>query len=265
MDLVRAHVERLERALAESARHFVRIQLALDPACGARVVDIAGHLVVDGGRHAGANISRVYGLGLTPPLDAASLDAMMAFFVDDARRPRVFLTPFVDARTRALLASRGFTSLRDDVVLGRALDDGHTEPAPAGVVVTQATDADAWSRVVVSAFGAEHEGADTLRIRHAPFFAEPNATYVATAFGEPAGGAVLARAGDVAYLLADGTRDEHRGRGVQRALIAARLRDARAAGARFAYAITAPDVTSERNYLRMGFARVCVAEIAVRA
>lgn len=60
-----------------------------------------------------------------------------------------------------------------------------------------------------------------------------------------------------AHFFADSTLPEHRGRGVQRALIAARLALARDAGCDLAFAATAAGSASQRSYERAGFAPAC--------
>ncbi len=57
----------------------------------------------------------------------------------------------------------------------------------------------------------------------------------------------------VATLCADATLKTHRGRGLQQALIQARLADAASRGAVLATAATMPGTVSQRNYERCGF------------
>jgi GNAT superfamily N-acetyltransferase len=59
--------------------------------------------------------------------------------------------------------------------------------------------------------------------------------------------------GGAAYLFAASTLAEHRGRGVQGALIAARLALAIERGADLAFTVTAAGSTSQRNFERRGF------------
>ena len=67
-----------------------------------------------------------------------------------------------------------------------------------------------------------------------------------------AGGAVTIRPG-IAYFLSDSTLAQYRGRGLQRALIEARLATAVKAGCDLAAVTTLAGTLSQRNYERCGF------------
>jgi GNAT superfamily N-acetyltransferase len=72
--------------------------------------------------------------------------------------------------------------------------------------------------------------------------------------GEPAGGASVAVAPNRAAVMSGaGVLPRFRGLGVQRALIAARLRIARAAGCDVAGSFTRPATVSQKNLERLGF------------
>lgn len=76
---------------------------------------------------------------------------------------------------------------------------------------------------------------------------------VAEVQGQPAGTAALSVTGGVAALYGTSTRPEFRGRGVQTALLAARLHRAADSGAEFASVFVTPGSGSERNVRRAGF------------
>jgi ribosomal protein S18 acetylase RimI-like enzyme len=78
--------------------------------------------------------------------------------------------------------------------------------------------------------------------------------YLARVDGEPAGAALLVLEEGLAYLANASTLPEFRRRGVQTALIAARIADARAAGCEEVCSGTAFGSASQRNLERAGFA-----------
>ena len=87
-----------------------------------------------------------------------------------------------------------------------------------------------------------------------PNLASEHATaYLAWVGGRPAGAAASFAHEGVVELGSDAVRPALRRRGVQRALIAARLADARADGCDLAMAITMPGSDSQRNLQRAGF------------
>lgn len=77
--------------------------------------------------------------------------------------------------------------------------------------------------------------------------------YLATMDGDPAGSGGLAVAGRIAQLTGAGTLPMFRRRGVQGALLGARLGDAHAAGCEVAVVTTQPGSTSQANVRRAGF------------
>jgi GNAT superfamily N-acetyltransferase len=77
--------------------------------------------------------------------------------------------------------------------------------------------------------------------------------YLAWCGDEPVGGGALLLSGGVATFFATGTRPGFRGRGVHRALLAARLSRAAALGADVVTMAVVPGSASQRNLERCGF------------
>jgi N-acetylglutamate synthase-like GNAT family acetyltransferase len=67
--------------------------------------------------------------------------------------------------------------------------------------------------------------------------------------------------GRVGLLRAGVVRPQERGRGLQRALIAARAALARELGCDMLTAFAAPDGLSERNLLQVGFERLAIRDV----
>ena len=86
--------------------------------------------------------------------------------------------------------------------------------------------------------------------------------YLARRDGAPAGGASLRLFDGVAHLCGAATLPEHRRRGVQGALLAARLEVA--AGCDVAVVITQPGSKSQENVQRQGFSQLYTRTILVR-
>jgi GNAT superfamily N-acetyltransferase len=77
--------------------------------------------------------------------------------------------------------------------------------------------------------------------------------FIAWVDGEPAGSAALCMRDGVATLFSTSTHPSFRRRGVQTALIRARLAHASAAGCDIAIVTTSPGSDSQRNVQRYGF------------
>jgi GNAT superfamily N-acetyltransferase len=83
--------------------------------------------------------------------------------------------------------------------------------------------------------------------------AEGFSHYLARRQGRVAGGASLRLGGGVALLCGAATLPEHRRRGVQGALLATRLVEARSAGCDLAVVTTQPGSKSQENVQKQGF------------
>src|SRR5213078_2392311 len=80
----------------------------------------------------------------------------------------------------------------------------------------------------------------------------------------PAGGAGLHIADGIAQLAGSATAPAHRRRGIQSALLAARLMDAAAAGCDIAVVTTQPGSKSQQNVQRRGFHLLYTRSVLVK-
>ncbi len=113
---------------------------------------------------------------------------------------------------------------------------------------------EAWARTAARGFS---EGAPPER-RHEEFgriMAEREEAILVLAWadGEPAGTGSLVIDGGVGWLSGDSTLPEYRGRGIQQAVQAHRLRLAYDAGCDLAVTEATPGGVSQRNMERLGF------------
>jgi GNAT superfamily N-acetyltransferase len=93
----------------------------------------------------------------------------------------------------------------------------------------------------------------------------PGATaWLARVEGEPAGGGSLLVCDGLALFAGDGTLPAFRRRGVQAALIAARLAESARLGCALAVTCTQPGSTSQRNFERLGFRLIYARTLMVR-
>src|SRR6185437_6511863 len=88
--------------------------------------------------------------------------------------------------------------------------------------------------------------------------------YAALRDGVLAGGATMRLAGGIAQLTGAATAPAHRRRGIQTALLAARLADATAAGCDIAVIVTQPGSKSQQNAQRQGFDLLYTRAVLVR-
>jgi hypothetical protein len=181
--------------------------------------------------------------------------ARLAGEILDATVPGAYLQvppALLDASGRSLLDARGFQPRTRWVKLTRP--PGALAPVESSlrIVEADASQADVFGKTLCAAYGMP-EG---LAPWNAALVGRPGwRCYLAVDGDVPVGTAALFLDGDVAWLGAAATLPTQRRRGGQRALIARRVADAGAAGARLLVSETglAPDNPSLRNLLAAGF------------
>jgi GNAT superfamily N-acetyltransferase len=252
-------VERVEaRLMAEATRAAHRRQSG----DAGFVIPIAGGIATFAAPNSPFN--KVAGLGFAGVPSAADLDEVEVAFAAHAADVQVELSTLGDPAIGALLTERGYRLVSFENVLGRVLP-GEIEPVtPPGIEIRRAgeDEHDTWVDVVVEGFAhpdeqgvASHEDFPRDVVEHAErdFAATGLVQYLALRDGTPAGGAGLGINDGVAQLAGSATLPEHRRRGIQSALLAARLRDAAAAGCDLAVVTTQPGSKSQQNVQRRGF------------
>jgi GNAT superfamily N-acetyltransferase len=211
----------------------------------------------------GSPFNKVAGLGFAA-LPVADVDEVEDAYSKVGSPVQVELSTLADQELGARLTDRGYRLTGFENVLGRRLTDADTATFPAEVRRSPDGELRTWLDVVVEAFLHEDdEGvASHERFpRDALEAAERNQAtslgavrYLARRDGEPAGGALFRNGGNgVAQFAGAATMPAHRRRGVQSALLAARLADARTAGCDIAVVTTRPGSPSQRNVQRAGF------------
>jgi hypothetical protein len=255
-----ARLERAECALLAAGAGAARRR---DPACPVLIQPLAGGLAVWAG--AGSPLDKVAGLGFGPPLDEGELGEVERSFAERGTPVRVELACLADPTVGETLTRRGYRLRGFENVLARALGGEEPGPDAAAIPVTPCGEEDfaRWLDVVVTGFAHpdgqgvpsdEEFPRETLeRIFRDLASAAGFRRYLAWRDGRPAGGASLRIGDGVAQLCGAATLPAERRRGVQTALLAARLADAAAAGCDLAVVTTQPGSKSQQNVQRQGF------------
>jgi GNAT superfamily N-acetyltransferase len=212
----------------------------------------------------GSPYNKVAGLGFGGVPDASSLDEIERAFAACGAPVQVELAHLADPAIAALLSARGYQLESFENVLGRALADDLERVMPPGIEVrlTGEQESETWLDVVAE--GSVHP--DTQGVpwheefsREAIIGAERDSAvagdvrYAALRDGVIARGATMRIAEGIAQLTGAATVPAHRRRGVQTALLSARLADAAAAGCDIAVITTQPGSKSQQNAQRQGF------------
>ncbi len=246
---------------AAEARHL-RVQVDTWRALGAadaHIVDIAGGVAAFTERLFGRKFNHVTGIGMSGPVDAGALAALEAAYAARGLGTEIDLCPHAATSLLPLLARRGYAVNAFSNTYARTLDD--VVASEPGIEVLAGGDADAlFVEASIAGFSVQAEKrprellAALARIAHAR---EDTSLFVARVDGRVAGSAGLSVAetalGRVGELYIASTLPEFRGRGVQTALLRARLVAARAAGCALAVVMARPANGSARNTERAGF------------
>lgn len=242
------------RAQEESAVGYTRA----NPDAGVAIEEVAGGIAAFMG--VGSPLSQCQGPGFEGPVDNAQIDRLVAFFHSRGAAVAVEVATLADPGFLPALSRRGFQVAEQTHVLVRPVTpaDANLE-MPAGLAVSR-LDADPknkrdWTASVMKGFfegpGPPPDGMEGVMEM---MIASPGASgWLARVGGEAAGGATLLLYEGLALFAGDATVPALRGRGVQLAVIRARLAEAARRGCDLAAACTNPGTISQRNYERAGF------------
>lgn len=256
-----ATARRLEAAEAAHLAAQVRMYAALDPAAGALTLPVAGGLAARTRPEFGRKLNHVTGVGLDRPITAADLAQIEALYHPHGLPAELDLCPLAQDGTLALLCGRGYRPSAFSNTYACALTDADLNPVASDLTIGPVTPDlhGAFIEASVAGFLAQPvpRPAALLRVLAQIALARfDGAAFLARLDGQVVGsGAVAvldAPDGPVAHLYIASTRPEARGRGVQLALLRARLAHARAQGAGLA-SVTARPGASARNAERAGF------------
>jgi len=192
-------------------------------------------------------------LGLEAALPADELERLEAFLGRGGAPVVVELTPGADPGLPALLTARGYRIRQFQQVWSRDLQ------APLPLVAGEirpiaAAEAELSAKVVQAGF-LDSDDFEAQDCGPALAMARGEGTIVFLAFaeGRPAGGGSLGIHGDVAALSGTSVLPRFRGRGLQRALLHARMAFARERGCVLACSATLAGSVSQRNLEGTGF------------
>ena len=259
-----ALAERIERAEAEFIAKASEAAGRRAGAAGAAgfVIPIRGGVASFAAE--GSPFNKVAGLGFDGVPSAAALEEIEQAFTARGAPAQIELAHLANPEIGALLTARGYRLTSFENVLGMVLDNPPQQVMPPGVEVRPSSDDEfeAWVDVVVDGFAhPDTEGVPSHEdfTREVIASAERDAAaagvlrYLALRDGVIAGGASLRLTEGIAQLTGAATAPAHRRRGVQTALLLARLTDAAAAGCDIAVVTTQPGSRSQRNVQRRGF------------
>jgi GNAT superfamily N-acetyltransferase len=235
----------------------------LFPHSFAEVLPVAGgHAAFLG---TGSPLSQAQGLGLNGPVSEEAMELMERFFRDRGSATQIEVSSLAEPAFLADLSRRGYLIQEQTHTLVRDLTPSdHEQSAPLArslpsptVEINQVAqdDISAWIDLLFRSFFDDPASApDTLRDGAIAMTKVPGVTaWIARVEGQAAGAGSLAIRQGVALMCGDGSLPQYRRRGVQSALLRARLEYALVAGCDLAAICTQPGSGSQRNAERQGF------------
>jgi Acetyltransferase (GNAT) domain len=250
-----ALARRLERAEGRANADFVEARAHVFPDRNAAWMEAGGALAMFDG--VDSPITQTFALGLNGSVASADLDRIELFF--RARDAPVFheVCPLADGTLWPLLNSRGYHVIEFTSVMWQPIGGITSEAAhPSRIVARPIRDAEHQLWASTATQGWSHLGGLTAFLEE---LASVNAErrhhvcYIAEMDGRAIAAAGIALIDGVALLAGASTIPAARRQGAQRALLAARLRDAAASGCDIAMMGALPGSESQRNAERQGF------------
>jgi GNAT superfamily N-acetyltransferase len=248
---------RLEMTDALAGVEFARAWARLNSFTGEVFIPAAGGLASFAGID--SPVTQAFGLGLHGPVTDADMAGMEEFYRAHGSAVNIETCPLADPSLLKLLNERGYRPIEYSNVFARELTDGDSRgwPDPTSEVRVRRPaedEAENYSRVVARSFFESTEiSPEFLSVFTSCFYAAGAFFFLAEVDGIPAGGGMMSIHQGVASLGGTGTLPEFRNRGVQKALLFARLAVAVENGCDLAMVATQPGSGSQRNVERQGF------------
>jgi len=248
---------RLEMTDALAAVEFARSWARLNSFTDSSYISVAGGYGGFGG--VDSPLTQAFGLGLNGPVTENDMSSIEGFYSRNGAAVNIETCPLADISLLTLLNARGYRPIEYSNVFVRELTDADAAawPDSASVVRVRSPREDEvenYSLVVVKSFLPDAEIPTSLfNVFTSCFHADGAYFFLAEIGGVPAGGGMMSIHRGVASFEGAGTLPEFRNRGVQKALLLARLAKASEQGCDLAMVATMPGSGSQRNVERQGF------------
>jgi GNAT superfamily N-acetyltransferase len=248
---------RVEFAEAAACRECAEAFHAQHPEFPVAVEEIGGGVACFAG--AESPITQAIGFGLKGSVEDSDFDRLGEFFLSRNAPAAAEICPLVEMSLYEKFATRGYRLLEVSDVLIKSIDKENVAStataSPAFTIRPACRDeAKLWTRTVAQGF-AEHFPVtpEMLDVMEGFFLGKNSRPFLALVDGEAAGGAAMTIHDGVCGLFGASTLPDFRGRGIQTALLAARISVAANEGCDLAVSIAQPGSISHRNIERSGF------------
>jgi hypothetical protein len=249
-----ALAKRLESAEGFACSQFAAVRRRVVPASGSTWTRCAGTtLVFDG---IGAPTTQTFGLGLFEQPTANALAEMEDFFFSRGADVMHEVSPMAGVATLDLLCARNYRAIEVSSVLYRPVDqpaDNH--PANIRARIVSAEEAELWGSISARGWTHDHPELTEFVAQMGALCAarDQSPCFLAEVDGQPGAAGVLSIHEGVALFGGSSTVPELRRRGLQTALLQARMQYAFQQKCDLAMMVAEPGSNSQRNAERQGF------------
>jgi GNAT superfamily N-acetyltransferase len=245
---------RLERAEGFACAQHAEARRRIDPCGGAEWMQCGGAFAVFNG--VDSPVTQTFGLGIFEDITAETLDKIESFFA--AHGAPVFheVSPFAGAEAFAMLCARGYRPVElSNVVFQQVTEPAAVDCSNITVRVAGLNEARLWSEI--SARGWSHDHPEfagmMLGLGEVTAAREHTICFIAEFDGIAGAAGALCLHDSVALFGGSATVPELRRRGLQSALLRARMQFAFEQGCDLAMMAAMPGSDSQRNAERAGF------------
>jgi GNAT superfamily N-acetyltransferase len=246
---------RLEMAEAIDAAGCAEAMCLINSERGSAAKGIGGGVAVYCGSE--SPLTHSLGIGMHGPVTVEDIEELEEFFHERDAPVVVDLCPHAHPTLRDLLSTRGYRILEFVNVMARSLSADErlpNIPAEVQVRLAEPDEVDIFVTTVIGGFfGRDHLNEQEMELGATLFHMPCSSAFLAFLDGRAVGGGGMSIRNKVASLFSDATHASFRGRGVQSAVIHARLETAIQAGCDLIAAATTPGTESQRNYEKLGF------------
>jgi hypothetical protein len=252
-----ALARRLEMTDALAAVEFARSWAVFNSFTGDSFVSAAGGHGGFGG--VDSPLTQAFGLGLNGPVTEEDLSKMEEFYSGHGAPVNIETCPLADVSLLTLLNARGYHPIEYSNVLVREVTEADLSAYPDSeseirVRSPREDEVETYSSVVIKSFVEDVEISPSLfNVFVSCFQARGTHFFLAEIDGSTVGGGMMSIHQGVASFGGAGTLRSSRNRGVQKALLLARLAKAAKEGCDLAMVATMPGSGSQRNVERQGF------------
>lgn len=246
--------QRLERAEGFSCAQYAEARRRQFPSSGAESIQCGGAFAVFDG--VDSPCTQTFCLGLFEELTPATLDTIEGFFRSHAAPVLHEVSPFAGTDAQRLLCDRNYRPLELSSVLYRPVQlPAATDRSHIAVRLIGPDEFELWSQISARGWTHDHPQLMDFMLEFGTITAarKQTACFLAEFDSQPGAAGALSIHEGVAVFAGSSTVPELRRRGLQSALLEARMRYAVQNGCDLAMMVALPGSDSQRNAERKGF------------